>query len=350
MNVISVQKTGIVAQTQSNISAAETALQEQKSSLKNVSGQDKIALEATIAANEKQITTNHQIIAAYKSKSWKILYPLLESQAKSFLASNTDGSLPPEEVEALDHDVLMFQALEKKNFPYQDPALPTSGLNFMVSMMQYVVPLLLVLSLLFILSQLYSASFKEGINLSLLYPKSQLHYYLTSIISGTIVSVCLLMGAALFSFILAGITNGVGHLDYPVLFINLETKAMHFQEVGSLIFPSLVIFGLYILFLVSFMFLICYLTRERFASLFLGLLGLVGLDLATNQIVPLQKIAQYLPTSYLNAVSIVTGEYAKNINNYQVSFLSGVICLGFSIVIIVSITILVLSKNLQSNR
>lgn len=87
-------------------------------------------------------------------------------------------------------------------------------------------------------------------------------------------------------------------------------------------------------FLVSISLLFTTLIKDKLPALLLAILLVPGLSLATIVLDPLQKIARWLPTTYLNTVGIVSGQFAHQINNLNLNFETGCITLFASIVII----------------
>ncbi|WP_302187600.1 hypothetical protein [uncultured Lactobacillus sp.] len=79
--------------------------------------------------------------------------------------------------------------------------------------------------------------------------------------------------------------------------------------------------------------LIAKIIRDKFPTLLIVLLLTVGLNLCVYVIVPVTKIAQWLPSTYLNSLSVSSNSLAPQVNNQAIDFNHGVITLTITIII-----------------
>ncbi len=90
--------------------------------------------------------------------------------------------------------------------------------------------------------------------------------------------------------------------------------------------PALCLQLLLLLQLASLTELIAKIVRDKFPTLLIVLLLTVGLNLCVYVIVPVTKVAQWMPSTYLNSL-------AQQVNNRAINFNHGVITLTITIII-----------------
>jgi hypothetical protein len=81
-------------------------------------------------------------------------------------------------------------------------------------------------------------------------------------------------------------------------------------------------------------YLVSLIVRDKMASLFISIILIIGTSVLTPLLKPLRNSAQFLPSTYLNAVSVVCGQSANKLNNWSVSFEDGVITLLVAIAVL----------------
>lgn len=89
----------------------------------------------------------------------------------------------------------------------------------------------------------------------------------------------------------------------------------------------------WLFYLASLTELIAKIIRDKFPTLLIVLLLTVGLNLCVYVIVPVTKVAQWLPSTYLNCLSVSSNSMAQQVNNQAIDFNHGVITLTITIII-----------------
>ncbi len=231
----------------------------------------------------------------------------------------------------------MYTILSQKNFPFEDTDFPKTGIQYTLSMYNYIFPILFTITILFMLSNLYGSFYYDRINLNSLLPEAKKINVLKNILSGILVTVGLFLFFNFFAFAIASLFFGTGNLDYPVVHYSLDTQKLYFDAVKTSILPTIMLQVLSLIFVVSFVFFISSLFKDKLITLLLSTLIIIGGFLLINTIQPLQEVAEYIPMTYLKSYEISTGVLQETIQNYTVSTNLGIVVLFISIFFLVMI-------------
>ncbi|MDR0297713.1 MAG: hypothetical protein LBI11_03560 [Streptococcaceae bacterium] len=329
MNAAAADNAGLKAFIKADTTNLKSIVSQQKENLKGQTGKNLKENTAALLENERWLKNDEDVLTAMDNKNWVAAYPLLLEKNKE-LENSLGENASVDEMKAIHHDILMYQALEERGVNYQEIQTPTSGTTFTLSMIQYIFPIVFVLGIILIMVSFFSEPYTGRINRDILLPGSLSKNLLSTLSTSFCVSIILLMVMTLYSFLLSSSLNGMGSWRYPILTYNLETHQMNFQNLSNIIGPSLVLQMFSLLFLCTFSSLITYILRDRLASLFVSVLFIMGMMFGTRVIVPIQRLAEFLPTTYLMGVSTATGELANSINNFSVSVSNGIIVLALS--------------------
>lgn len=149
---------------------------------------------------------------------------------------------------------------------------------------------------------------------------------LSNSLVGLAISCLLYLLLSLLVFTGASLIFGTGNLQYPAIIHHLVNRRqiVAVAPLATLIPQILILQFLEFIFLVLFIQLLAKLLHNQLPTLLLAVLLVVGIGLATTVIEPLAQIAQWLPNTYLNAINVVSGVAADNLDNYHINFTSGV--------------------------
>lgn len=324
-----------------NLSSANSQIEQTKQQLKStdVTSNMYSALQQTLSDTTLAAERYRTSLAALKNNDWRLAYPPIIAQLTDDLKvmQNPKSQTPNDLKENVSHNLLMIKALYTRNLPFEDPDYPIKAMTFTVSMLQIVFPIAFPLVIVYILSLLFSGLYRDRLNLELLSPKSKLGSTFLSLSTGVGLSTILCFTFIIFTFVISFIFFGAGSLRFPILTYSFLNQGMYFQDISNVIVPSLILLFLEIIFITIVTYLFAYIFRERMVSFFTSLLIITGFTFLPNFIEPMQKIAVYLPTTYINGVSVVTGQYANSLNNFSISFGSGLTSLTVSIAIMLII-------------
>ncbi|TSO26937.1 hypothetical protein [Lactobacillus sp. LL6] len=309
-------------------------IKESKADLKNFpknSERYKVAQE-DLTSNEAELEKTNTLIKELKNKNWEKVYKIKYSNLlKADKYTFQDKSATQTEKFYLNKNLALFAYLKRHPLPYQtDP--PSEGYMFLTDLNQLYLPIIFSVIAVFMLTQLYTSSYKNKVDIDSLIPLQSNKKILYNSLSGVIIVGFIYILVNLLVFIGSSILFGTGSIDYP-FYIYTSESAGYYTPVRNIFMPSIILSFLGIGFIVVMMQLISKLLKDQLPTLFIGIVLLVGFNMATAFIVPLKNIAPYLPTTYLNSIKTVSGELAFQIGNFNVNYTNGVISLFTGIVI-----------------
>ncbi|SKA05771.1 hypothetical protein SAMN02745116_02266 [Pilibacter termitis] len=316
LNNRAAQQINIGVQTEENITRNALAIEEGKAKLKELdeNSEHYTLLKQTIAESTQIIEEDKVFLKNYNAGNWKFIYPQhiknMQKARDAIAKNNPEKSV----LEALDRDLQLYRSLAKTNLTFENSDFPVTTIQYLLSLFRYTLPILLTLSIVFILSNLYGSTYYESINKSILLPQKKQTVMLKNIVTGVVLSLLLFVLLLSFAALISSIFFGFGSVDFPILHYQLQTREVYFAKVGGVILPTLILQMLSIVFIVNVVFLITSICKNKMTSLFLSGLILVAGVVAPKILQPLQTIAQYIPTAYLNSFDIVTGTFQKELN------------------------------------
>lgn len=168
------------------------------------------------------------------------------------------------------------------------------------------------------------------------------------VLMGKFLTVLLVTGTALiamfgFSLLLGTVFDRFGDGNYPILIYGADFT-LTFMNLSTFLIKTTGLFFMILVFSNSLLFLFSILTRNTLAAIgvTVGII-LIGIKMSTHS--HLSKAAQYLPFSYFSAEKVVTNETAALMENFNITFTSGILVLGtYSIIILLISYALYLSK------
>lgn len=325
-----------VNETESNISELRRGNNQQDKEHQQIN-------QSNINEQEKILKTNKQRLRYIRNGEFQKSYniDIAQTQKDYTINKNSPGDSSSSDLGiAIKRDNLRFKYLKQNHLRKDSDYYPNKSLSFMKWALQNLVPILFTICLIFILSQIFTDSYIDKINISKLLPYSKKRQYISNITFGLIISYSTLILFLLLSFAVGLIFGGGISARYPFLSWT-SNQNMFFQSTMTVFWKSTLLTILSICFLIELVYLIGYLVRNKFATLFINLLLICGLISGVYLIEPLQKIAKFIPTTYFNSVGVVSGQFSKQISNFSVNYQSGIICLLVSIIFIFILTMIV---------
>lgn len=345
LNANEANKNNLLSYAKNNLTQDTIGLEQAKNFIKqnDLSPEDKDAGNENINTFTSNVLSDKEAIKNLKINNWPKIYDAFLQPLSITIRSINSGEtlFSDAEINYINHDFLMFKTLKQRKLSYENPNYPTKGLNYTLFVMQILAPVFLFITIIFVLSALFSDPYHEKINSYLILPNGKLKILFLNVTAGFIVSVILIIVFTLIPFILGVLFFGLGVPNYPALSYNLNTHKMYFQSISKIFMPSLILEVLVSIFISSLIYLISNIIRDKLATLFVSSILIIGTLLSINVIDPAQKFAHLIPTTYLNSVSVVTGEYAQKLNNFSISFNQGVYILITSIILTLTLNILI---------
>ncbi|RMC45258.1 hypothetical protein [Lactobacillus sp. ESL0230] len=313
----------IKGQIQGNIVIQKNNIAQDKQALKKYSPtgegyrQTKIALKQT----KKQLQANQALIKHINKGQWR---PVYKEKIKESNKMKTTG-LSERNLDFVSGIKKRYQYLVKHPLPYESDAAVT-GIQFWSDLNGTYWPILFTLVIIFILTYLYTDAYKNGLDITTALPINVMRKQLSNSLVGLAISCLLYLLLSLLVFTGASLIFGTGNLQYPAIIHHLVNgrQTVAVVPLATLIPQILILQFLEFIFLVLFIQLLAKLLHNQLPTLLLAVLLVVGIGLATTIIEPLAQIAQWLPNTYLNAINVVSGVVADNLDNYHINFTSGV--------------------------
>lgn len=317
---------------------------------------DKIYLEQ-IAIEKKRlatiITLNKKSIELAEKNDWKAALTLQlkvidEMDIKKI--EDKDQYVPVGYPKFVFGKKATYQYLIKNNLKPNILTIENQGFPYLFRAIDVLFPVLVVLCIITLLTNLFTENFKQGMNLDNLFPLKKQRLLASKLTFGVLVASIVYAITLLISFASATLISGSNSPSYPAV---LNTPSYtDIRPIGALMLEGLFLQFLCIIFLVLFVYIIAQLTKNKVATLFISIFILCGLTLTLAKIQPLASILHGIPITYFNTIAVLLRDISFETGNANVTLISGTITLTVSILIELAIVTLLNYKrsNYKENK
>ncbi|MEO2553559.1 hypothetical protein [Enterococcus casseliflavus] len=345
MNTQAIKSTGYVPLLKDGIGIMEGALQRQEGILKdepNLSEQDeKEIAEANTALGENIQLTKQSITLAEEGRWTDSLAIQLKLMEENELHDIENGNIPDNENFA-QHTYMKYSAykqLSKLNSEPQYDGLEMKGTNYVYRMMDSIFPIIFLLCLIALISNVVNSSIIGRIDIEKLFPENPVKFHLKKIAILTLFGLLFYLFFIGAAFVLSSVLNGVGTLQYP---INIyDTGFDQTKPLIDIVTRAGILQLLSLLFVISCVYLISILAKSGLTTLFVSTIAILGPIILTGQIAPIAKYLHILPTTYVNSIRVVTNQLAFENKNSLINFGNGILVLLISNLLIISIILVI---------
>lgn len=325
---------------QGQIAMKKQALQADRQALKRYSPQGKSykAIEKDIKLTEIGLRKDQAFVDNINHNHWKRVYETkLKREQKGKL---TD--LSSDEKDGYKSVILRLKYLIAHPMPYESDSAVT-GIQFLLDLNENYWPVLFSLVMIFILTYLFTSSYKMGLDISTVLPINRLQSTLTNNIAGLAVVSFIFLLLNLLVFGGAASIFGTGRSDYPYIIHHLVSDHLvpGIVPTAKLLPQAVILQLLNFIFMVLLVQLIAKIFHNQLPTLLVSLLFLLGGHFVTIFIIPLEKIAQWLPGTYLGVLNIVSNQTAYTMNNSAINFSNGVFTLILSSILLLLLVFLI---------
>ncbi|WP_338200635.1 hypothetical protein [Lactobacillus rizhaonensis] len=325
---------------QGQITMKKEALKADRQALKRYSphGKSFKATEKDIKQIEKELKKDQTFVDNINHNHWKRVYETkLKREQKGKL---TD--LSSDEKDGHKSIILRLKYLIAHPMPYESDSAVT-GIQFLLYLNANYWPILFSLVMIFILTYLFTGSYKTGLDISTVLPINRLQNTLTNNIVGLVVVSFIFLLLNLLVFGGATSIFGTGRNDYPYIIHHLVSGHLvpGIVPTAKLLPQAVILQLLNFIFMVLFVQLIAKIFHNQLPTLLVSLLLLLGGHFVTIFIIPLEKIAQLLPGTYLGVLNIVSNQTAYTMNNSAINFSNGVFTLILSSILLLLLVLLI---------
>ena len=347
MNSRTAQKLSLESQIQSSIVEKEQLIKENEDKLSQTTDTESEEYQSTkknLELKQNQLEERKHILSLLKQQNWKEAYNLqAKHEEKTFGIISKEAHSSAELKQAVYREWKVYEALYPLNIKAHLLDFPTYGIDHVVWTLTTIIPTLFLISIIFMLTQLFTDRFKDNLDTAKLLPFSKVKFAISSLGVGIgYVSIVFLLICAISLFL--GLFNqGLGTLEYPYPIFDVVKQEIVIVKIQNILLESLVLEFLVFIVLVEVVYLISFFFKQKTVSLFISLISIVGFVFGINAIEPLQRVAHIIPFTYLRSVEILTGRLPQNIQNAQLSGSMGLTIIPI-IMIILFICILLLEK------
>ena len=274
--------------------------------------EDRKIHENNIELAKQMIEQNQEIIQLLDDQNYYEAYDLM--LAKKIDAQNA-VSEHPEFYGDHYHQILESIKSEQEFYRYlidhrlkADEYQPVYGWTFAFSIWNDVLPWLISILLIVILSAQYSKKFYDQLNIYRLRPISFYHEALKEIGLGLLLALLLWCSALILAFGLGSLFFEPGSLNYPILTFN-KSNGFAWLSLISIIGPTCLLQIFSLLSLVTTIYLVTFIFKNKLLSMVMTLLIITGSMIASYFIPFFESAASWLPYTYLQSASVITGQY-----------------------------------------
>ena len=246
-----------------------------------------------------------------------------------------DGSLfPPEHVLVLKGELEMYKQLQALEQEPDTEGYETFGFNYVFRVMDSLFPILFVLILAVLLTEVFLNSYKKGMNIEALLPMSfrrltAKRIWFSSLLAGTVY-----LSTLAISLVMTSLVKGSGHVLYPVLLYSAELPET--SPIWIVLVKMLTLQLLGILSLVLLISLLSFFVQNNLVSLLITLVIVIGSPMVFKSIEAFHAIAHLNPFTYLASGDVVTRFILQDIPNTHATFGTGIVSLGvFSVMLMI---------------
>lgn len=347
LNSRTAQNLSLESQLQSNIVKDEQMIKENEDTLSKETDSESEKYQFTknnLELNQNKLEKRKEILSLLEQQKWKEAYYLqAKYEEKIFGIISKEAHSSSELKQAVYREWKVYEALYPLNIKVHLLDFPTYGIDQVVWTLTTIIPTLFLISIIFILTQLFTDRFKGNLDTAKLLPFSKVKFAISSLGVGVVYVMAVFIAICGISLILGIFNQGLGTLEYPFPIFDLVKQEIVIVKIQDILFRSLALEFLVFIVIVEVVYLISFFFKQKTVALFISLISIGGLVFGINVIEPLQRVAHIIPFTYLRSVEILTGRLPQNIQNAQLSGSMGLTIMPI-IMIILFICILLLEK------
>ena len=347
LNSKTAQTLSLESQLQSNIEKNEHMIKENEDTLSKETDSESEKYQFTknnLELNQNQLEKRKEILSLLEQQKWKEAYDLqAKYEEKIFGIISKESHSSVELKQAVYREWKVYEALSPLNIKAHHLDFPTYGIDQVVWTLVTIIPTLFLISIIFMLTQLFTDRFKGNLDTAKLLPFSKVKFAISSLGVGIVYVMGVFLAICGISLILGMFNQGLGTLEYPFPIFDMVKQEIVIVKIQDILFKSLALEFLVFIVIVEVVYLISFFFKQKTVALFISLISIAGFVFGINAIEPLQKVAHIIPFTYLRSVEILTGRLPQNIHNAQLSGSMGLTIIPI-IMIILFISILLLEK------
>ena len=347
MNSRTAQSLSLENQLQSRIVENEQMIKENEDKLSQTTDTESEEYQFTkknLELKQNQLEERKHILSLLEQQKWEEAYYLqAKYEEKIFGIISKEAHSSAELKQAVYREWKVYEALSPLNIKAHHLGFPTYGIDQVVWTLTTIIPTLFLISIIFILTQLFTDRFKDNLDTAKLLPFSKVKFAISNLGVGIVYVMVVFLAICGISLILGIFNQGLGTLEYPFPIFDLVKQEIVIVKIQDILFRSLALEFLVFIVIVEVVYLISFFFKQKTVALFISLISIGGLVFGINVIEPLQRVAHIIPFTYLRSVEVLTGSLPQNIHNAQLSGSMGLTVMPIFILILF-VCILLLEK------
>ena len=347
LNSRTAQSLSLENQLQSSIAQNEQLIKENEDKLSQTTDTESENYQLTkndLEMNQNQLEKRKEILSLLEQQKWKEAYALqAKHEEKNFGRISKEAHTSAELKQAVYREWKVYEALSPLNIKAHHLGFPTYGIDQVVWTLGTIIPTLFLISIIFMLTQLFTDRFKGNLDTAKLLPFSKVKFAISSFGVGVGYVTIVFLVICAISLFLGLFNQGLGTLEYPYPIFDVAKQEIVIVKIQNILFRSLALEFLVFIVIVEVVYLISFFFKQKTVALFISLISIVGFVFGINVIEPLQRVAHIIPFSYLRSVEVLTGSLPQNIHNAQLSGSMGITVMPIFILILF-VCILLLEK------
>ena len=347
LNSKTAQTLSLESQLQSRIVENEQMIKENEDTLSKETDSESEKYQVTknnLELNQNQLEKRKEILSLLEQQKWKEAYALqAKYEEKIFGIISKEAHSSAELKQAVYSEWKVYEALYPLNIKAHHLDFPTYGIDQVVWILTTIIPTLFLISIIFMLTQLFTDRFKGNLDTAKLLPFSKVKFAISSLGVGIVYVMGVFLAICGISLILGMFNQGLGTLEYPFPIFDMVKQEIVIVKIQDILFKSLALEFLVFIVIVEVVYLISFFFKQKTVALFISLILIVGFVFGINVIEPLQRVAHIIPFTYLRSVEVLTGSLPQNIHNAQLSGSMGITVMPI-LILILFVCILLLEK------
>ena len=347
MNSRTAQNLSLESQIQSSIVKNEQLIKENEDTLSKETDSESEKyqfIKKNLELKQNQLEERKHILSLLEQQKWKEAYALqAKYEEKSFSRISKEAYSSAELKRAVYREWKVYEALYPLNIKAHILDFPTYGIDQVVWTLTTIIPTLFLISIIFMLTQLFTDRFKGNLDTAKLLPFSKVKFAISSFGVGVGYVTIVFLVICAISLFLGLFNQGLGTLEYPYPIFDVAKQEIVIVKIQNILLESLALEFLVFIVIVEVVYLISFFFKQKTVALFISLILIVGFVFGINVIEPLQRVAHIIPFTYLRSVEVLTGSLPQHIHNAQLSGSMGIIVLPI-LIIILFVCILLLEK------
>ena len=347
MNSRTAQSLSLENQLQSSIVENEQMIKENEDTLSKETDSESEKyqfIKKNLELKQNQLEERKHILSLLEQQKWKEAYYLQAKYEEKFFGSISKEAHSSAELKrAVYLEWKVYEALYPLNIKAHLLDFPTYGIDQVVWTLTTIIPTLFLISIIFMLTQLFTDRFKGNLDTAKLLPFSKVKFAISSFGVGVGYVTIVFLVICAISLFLGLFNQGLGTLEYPYPIFDVAKQEIVIVKIQNILLESLALEFLVFIVIVEVVYLISFFFKQKTVALFISLILIVGFVFGINVIEPLQRVAHIIPFTYLRSVEVLTGSLPQHIHNAQLSGSMGIIVLPI-LIIILFVCILLLEK------